>query len=95
MTQFMGNIPVINLTMPIAATVACTTGINPTAIMVATVAGATLSISTPMAAGIQALIMEAGEYRFSDYIKAGLPTAAVFAAAILYGRHLFFLYINN
>ena len=93
MTQFMGNIPVINLTMPIAATVACTTGINPTAIMVATVAGATLSISTPMAAGIQALIMEAGEYRFSDYIKAGLPTAAVFAAAyIIWAPFVFPLY---
>ncbi|MFR2691644.1 MAG: hypothetical protein ACLTBV_11445 [Enterocloster bolteae] len=70
---------------------ACTTGINPTAIMVATVAGATLSISTPMAAGIQALIME--EYRFSDYIKAGLPTAAVFAAAyIIWAPFVFPLY---
>ena len=61
--------------------------------MVATVAGATLSISTPMAAGIQALIMEAGEYRFSDYIKAGLPTAAVFAAAyIIWAPFVFPLY---
>lgn len=78
MTQFMGNIPVINLSMPIAATVAVATGMNSASIMIATIAGATLSVATPMAAGIQALIMEPGDYRFIDYIKTGIPTALVF-----------------
>lgn len=82
MTQFMGNIPVINLTMPIAAAVAINSGMNPTAIMVATIAGATLSIATPMAAGVQALIMEPAGYKFADYLRAGLPTAFVYT--ILY-----------
>ena len=74
----MGNIPVINLSMPIAATVAVATGMNSASIMIATIAGATLSVATPMAAGIQALIMEPGDYRFIDYIKTGIPTALVF-----------------
>lgn len=83
LTQFMGNIPVINLTMPIAAIVAVNTGMNPTAIMVATVAGATLSIATPMSAGIQTLIMEPGGYRFTDYLKEGVPASLVFIIAYI------------
>ncbi|ETP73078.1 di-/tricarboxylate transporter [Lachnospiraceae bacterium JC7] len=78
MTQFMGNIPVINLTMPIAAAIAVGGGFNPTAIMIATIAGATLSVATPMAAGIQALIMGPADYKFTDYLKAGLPVALVY-----------------
>lgn len=83
LTQFMGNIPVINLTMPIAAIVAVNTGMNPIAIMVATVAGATLSIATPMSAGIQTLIMEPGGYRFTDYLKEGVPASLVFIIAYI------------
>lgn len=93
MTQFMGNIPVINLTMPIAATVAVTTGMNPTSIMIATIAGATLSVATPMAAGVQALIMNPGGYRFGDYVKNGMPTAVIFIVSyILWAPLAFPLY---
>lgn len=93
MTQFMGNIPVINLTMPIAAIVSANTGINPVAIMVATVAGATLSITTPMAAGVQALIMDPGSYKFKDYLKSGIPTAIVYIVCyVLWAPIVFPLY---
>lgn len=77
-TQFMNNIAVSNLMLPLAALVAANMGMDPRGAMIGVLAGCTLSICTPMACAPNALIMEPGSYKFLDYLKIGLPVSMLF-----------------
>ena len=77
LTQVMSNIPTIMLFMPIGVSIAKAINVSPYPIcMIITLAGAA-SYATPFAAPQNMMTVGWTQYRFMDYIKAGLPMLLV------------------
>jgi di/tricarboxylate transporter len=73
LAQFMPNPVVAVLLGPIALNTAAGFGISPYAFVMAVALAASASFLTPIAHPANILVMGPGGYRFTDYIKAGLP----------------------
>jgi di/tricarboxylate transporter len=58
---------------PIALASATTLGIRPYAFLMAVAIAASMAFATPVASPVNTLVMGAGDYRFGDYIKVGVP----------------------
>ena len=73
----MSNIPTIMLFMPIGVSIAKAINVSPYPIcMIITLAGAA-SYATPFAAPQNMMTVGWTQYRFVDYVKAGLPMLLV------------------
>ena len=58
---------------PITINVAISLGYNPQALLLAVMFGVSTAFVTPFAHQVNLVVMEAGNYRFSDYIRVGVP----------------------
>ena len=58
---------------PVAVSIAAQLGLNAEAFVLAVLFGANMSFATPMAYQTNMLVMNAGNYRFWDFVKTGLP----------------------
>jgi len=47
--------------------------VNPQPLVMAVAIAASMAFATPIASPVNTLVMSAGNYRFADYIRAGLP----------------------
>jgi di/tricarboxylate transporter len=73
LTQFMSNAASTVLIAPIAIDAALKVGSEPQALLMAVSVAASAGFLTPVAHQSNVLVMGPGGYRFSDYLKAGLP----------------------
>lgn len=73
LTELLSNNAVAVLVTPIALSLAQTTGINPMALLMAVVFGASCSFVMPQGYQTNAIVMGPGGYRFTDYVRFGLP----------------------
>lgn len=71
LTQFMSNTAASTLICPIALSSAVGLGINPKALLIASILGTSCGIMTPMAMSVNAAMMEPAGYRFKDWIMPG------------------------
>jgi len=78
LTAFMSNTATAALLIPIAMTAATTLGIDPRPLIIAIAFGASASFMTPVGYQTNLLVYGPGSYRFSDYIKVGVPLTVVF-----------------
>jgi len=72
-TNVLSNNATAVLFTPIGIGLAGQLGVPPVAFVYATLFGANCSFATPMGYQTNLLVMGPGHYRFSDYLKAGLP----------------------
>ncbi|HEY85859.1 MAG TPA: SLC13 family permease [Chloroflexi bacterium] len=72
-TQVLSNTATTVLVAPIALATAQQLGVQPYAFMMAVAIAASMAFASPVASPVNTLVMGAGNYRFSDYIKAGAP----------------------
>ena len=72
-TQVLSNTATAVLIAPIALAAANTLGLEPQAFLMAVAVAASMAFASPVASPVNTLVMGAGSYRFSDYLKAGLP----------------------
>jgi di/tricarboxylate transporter len=72
-TQVLSNTATAVLIAPIALAAASTLSLNPQAFLMAVAVAASMAFASPVASPVNTLVMGAGSYRFSDYLKAGLP----------------------
>lgn len=72
-TNFVSNNAAAAVGTPIAVTIASELGVAPEPFVLAVLFGANLSYVTPMAYQTNLLIMSAAGYRFSDFVRGGLP----------------------
>lgn len=72
-SQFMPNPVVIVLMAPIALNTAFDLGLSPHALMMVVALSASASFLSPVGHPANVLVMGPGGYRFTDYLKVGLP----------------------
>jgi len=73
LTEFLSNNAVAVIYTPIAIELAQTLGFDPRAFVVAVMFSATLAFATPVGYQTNMMVYGPGGYRFSDYVKIGLP----------------------
>lgn len=72
-TQVLSNTATAVLIAPLALAAAHNLGLQPQAFMMAVGLAASMAFASPVASPVNTLVMGAGNYRFSDYIKVGTP----------------------
>jgi len=72
-TQFISNTATTVVVAPVALASAESLGIEPYAFLMAVAIAASMAFATPVASPSNTLVMGAGNYRFYDYIKVGVP----------------------
>lgn len=73
MTNFVSNNAAAAIGTPIAISMANSLGVSPEPFVLAILFGANFCYATPMAYQTNLMVMSAGGYRFSDFVKAGTP----------------------
>ena len=72
-SQVIPNLAVVVLLSPIALSVSNDLLISPYPLMMTVAVSASAAFLSPVGHPANVLVMRSGGYRFSDYIKAGLP----------------------
>ncbi len=73
MTNFMSNTATTALMAPICLSIAQGMGADPRAVLMACVIGGSCAYATPIGMPANTMVVGAGNYKFNDYAKAGLP----------------------
>ncbi len=73
LTNMVSNNAAAVIGTPIAISVAYQLGVSPEPFVLAVIFGANMSFATPIGYQTNLLIMSAGGYRFSDFMRVGLP----------------------
>lgn len=85
LAQIMGGQVTMLVTGPVLLTAAVNMGVNPQAVAVAAAIGCSAAFLTPMAHPANLVVMVPGNYRFSDFVKAGLPMLLISFVFLLLG----------
>ncbi len=72
-TQVLSNTATTVLVAPVALISAQKLGVQPYAFLMAVAIAASMAFASPVASPVNTLVMGAGHYRFSDYMKIGVP----------------------
>jgi len=80
LTELMGHNPSVVLMVGIAASVAQALQVDPRPFVVAVAFAAATSFATPVGYPTNTMVYYAGGYRFTDFMKVGIPLIALFCA---------------
>jgi di/tricarboxylate transporter len=72
-TQVISNTATTVLIAPVALSLALNLGFQPQAFLMAVALAASTAYATPVASSVNTLIMGAGNYRFKDFARIGIP----------------------
>ena len=84
MTNFVSNNAAAAVGTPLAIYIAHQLALPPEPFVLAVLFGCNLSFATPMGYQTNVLIMGTANYRFSDYVKVGVPLVALLATVLSY-----------
>ena len=77
MTNFMSNTATTALMAPICLSIAQGMGADPRAVLMACVIGGSCAYATPIGMPANTMVVGAGNYKFMDYVKAGMPLIVI------------------
>jgi di/tricarboxylate transporter len=83
LTLFISNTATALLFAPIALHAAQTLGVSPLPFLFAVATAASMCFASPFSTPPNALVMSAGGYSFTDYIKVGLPLQIIYAIVMV------------
>lgn len=72
-TQVLSNTATAVLVAPIALETATQIGVAPYAFLMGVAVAASMAFASPVASPVNTLVMGAGQYKFADYAKVGIP----------------------
>ena len=84
LSQCLDGAPAVVLLTPVALTTAQSLGIDPRPIMMGISLAASAAFMTPFSHKANLLVMGAGGYRTTDYLRAGTPLTLVFLVLIVW-----------
>lgn len=90
MTLFISNTATAVLMAPIALQSAVAYGVNPLPFLFAVTLGASLCFASPFSTPPNALVMSAGQYTFTDYLKVGGPLQVILGILMIFVLPLIF-----
>ena len=93
LTIFISNTATAILFAPIAMKAAMTLGLSPYPFLFAVSIAASMCFASPFSTPPNALVMSAGEYKFTDYLKVGLPLQVIFAIVMILVLPLLFPFV--
>ena len=79
-TEFLSNTAVAAISMPIMYSAAIQLGYDPLPFVIALIMAANSSLATPVGSSVNMLVYGPGGYRFSDFLRIGLPVKVAFLA---------------
>lgn len=82
-SQFISNTATAVIFAPIAITTALELGVSPYPFVITVAVAASMAFATPVASPTNALVMNAGGYKFVDYVKIGIPLQLFLAVILL------------
>ncbi|GAB4279206.1 MAG: SLC13 family permease [Candidatus Promineifilaceae bacterium] len=89
-TQVLSNTATTVIIAPIALAAAQNLGVAPHAFLMGVAVAASMAFASPVASPTNTLVMGAGNYRFSDYIKVGIPLILLMLVAVTFILPLIF-----
>lgn len=90
-TNIISNNATAVIGTPIAISIASQMGLPPEPFVLAVLFGANMSYATPMAYKTNLLVMNAGEYTFSEFLKVGIPLVLIMWGMFSFLLPLFYL----
>lgn len=90
MTLFISNTATAVLMAPIALQSAVAYGVSPLPFLFAVSVGASLCFASPFSTPPNALVMSAGGYSFTDYLKVGAPLQLLLGLVMIFAIPLIF-----
>lgn len=90
LTMFISNTVTTVLMAPIALTAALGIDVHPTAFLFAVSVAASMCFASPFSTPPNALVMPAGQYKFSDFVKVGLPLQLAMGLVMVFTLPLLF-----
>ena len=81
LTEIVSNNAVAIVVTPLAISLANSIGVDPRPMVVAVMFGASASFATPIGYQTNTLVYGAGNYRFSDFLKIGVPMNIIVGTA--------------
>lgn len=85
LTNFVSNNAAAAIGTPLGVELARSLGVNPEPFVLAVLFGCNLCYVTPMGYQTNLLVMNAGGYRFGDFVRVGSPLFLIMWAALSYG----------
>lgn len=89
LTEVITNTASAVIVLPISVEVASYMGIEPNMIAVIVAVAASASFSTPIGYQTNLIVYGPGGYKFSDYVKLGLPLNIIFLLSVVFSVYLF------
>ncbi|MGB0177062.1 MAG: SLC13 family permease [Owenweeksia sp.] len=83
MTSLVTNVAAISIVFPVVLGLAVATGVPEKALFLTAAYAASCCFVTPFAYQTNLMVMEAGNYRFGDFLRMGLPVSMVYATIFL------------
>ena len=78
-TEFLSNNATVVLVVPMAISLALSLGLDPRPFAIACCIGSSASFATPIGYQTNTLVYGVGAYRFTDFLKIGLPLNLIYA----------------
>ena len=77
LTEFVNNVAAASIAFPIALASASVSGIEPKYLILAVAYGASASFVTPIGYQTNLMVFAAGNYKFKDFLRIGLPLSVL------------------